>query len=48
MLFTVEVVSQQEYDEYIQSLRNLGQEGRLGPELNTNQNLPGTDGTTED
>jgi cytochrome c oxidase subunit II len=47
MLFTVEVVSQQEYDAYIQSLRNLGQEGRLGPELNTNQNLPGTDGTTE-
>jgi cytochrome c oxidase subunit 2 len=47
MLFTVEVVSQQEYDAYIQSLRDLGQEGRLGPDLNTNKNLPGTDGNSE-
>lgn len=42
MLFTVKVVSQQEYDAYIQSLRDAGQVGQLGPELNTLN-----DGTSE-
>ncbi|MBN9606773.1 MAG: cytochrome c oxidase subunit II [Actinomycetales bacterium] len=41
MLFQVKVVSPEEYDTYIQSLRDLGQVGRLGPEYNVNQNLPG-------
>lgn len=42
MLFTVKVVSQEEYDAYIQSLRDAGQTGQLGADLNTNN-----DGTTE-
>lgn len=42
MLFTVKVVSQAEYDAYIQSLRDAGQVGQLGAELNTLN-----DGTTE-
>ncbi|GGB92993.1 cytochrome c oxidase subunit II [Cellulomonas carbonis] len=33
MLFNVAVVSQDEYDEHIESLRDAGQTGRLGPEL---------------
>ncbi|MCS5733419.1 aa3-type cytochrome oxidase subunit II [Herbiconiux daphne] len=41
MLFTVKVVSQQEYDDYIQSLKDAGQEGQLGHEYDRNQNLPG-------
>ncbi len=48
MLFQVKVVSQAEYDAYIESLRDEGFEGRLGDELNVNQNLPGTGGTSED
>lgn len=48
MLFNVEVVSQAEYDEYIDSLRAEGNVGRLGPEFNTNTNLPGTTGVTEE
>jgi cytochrome c oxidase subunit 2 len=46
MLFNVKVVSQQEYDDYIQSLRDAGQEGQLGHEYDRNQNLPGI-GTPE-
>ncbi|MHC2186075.1 cytochrome c oxidase subunit II [Rathayibacter agropyri] len=42
MLFNVKVVSQAEYDEYIQSLRDAGQTGQLGAEYNRNNNLPGT------
>jgi cytochrome c oxidase subunit 2 len=42
MLFNVEVVSQGEYDDYIESLRDLGQEGQLSSEYDRNQNLPGT------
>ncbi|MFM6968185.1 MAG: cytochrome c oxidase subunit II [Microbacteriaceae bacterium] len=42
MLFTVKVVSQDEYDAYIQSLRDAGQSGQLGADLNTLN-----DGTTE-
>lgn len=33
MLFNVEVVPQEEYDAHIESLREAGQTGRLGPEL---------------
>ena len=42
MLFNVEVVSQAEYDDYIESLRDAGQEGQLSNEYDRNQNLPGT------
>ena len=42
MLFNVKVVSQAEYDEYIESLRDLGQTGQLGSDYNRNNNLPGT------
>lgn len=48
MLFNVEVVSQDEYDAYIESLREQGNVGRLGPEFNTNTNLPGTSGASEE
>jgi len=49
MLFQVKVVSQTEYDAYIESLRAAGYEGRLGSEYNTNTNLPGnTAGTSEE
>ena len=41
MLFEVHVVSEQEYNQQIQALRSAGQVGRLGPELNVLQNLPG-------
>jgi len=47
MLFNVKVVSQDEYDAHIESLRAEGNIGRLGEELNTNSNLPGTTGVTE-
>jgi cytochrome c oxidase subunit 2 len=43
MLFKVNVVSQAEYDEYIQSLVDAGQTGTRGAEYNTNTNLPGTE-----
>ncbi len=39
MLFNVKVVDQAEYDQYIQSLRDSGNEGRLGDEYNRNPNL---------
>lgn len=41
MLFKVEVVSQEEYDAYIESLRTSGNEGQIGSEYDRNQNLPG-------
>lgn len=41
MLFTVKVVSQQEYDAEIERLRAAGNEGRLDATYNVNQNLPG-------
>lgn len=41
MLFTVEVVSEAEYEDYIQSLADAGQTGTRGAEYNTNTNLPG-------
>ena len=48
MLFTVHVVSQADYDAHIEELRAAGNEGRLGPEYNTNQNLPGNGSENED
>jgi cytochrome c oxidase subunit II len=42
MLFNVEVVSGAEYDSYIESLRDLGQEGQLSNEYDRRQNLPGS------
>lgn len=46
MLFSVEVVSQQDYDAYIAGLKagaagDAGGEGQRGPDYNVNQNLPG-------
>lgn len=46
MLFKVKVVSQSEYDAYIQSLANAGQTGALGLEYNTNTNQPGNEAPT--
>jgi len=37
MLFNVKVVEQDEYDAHIEALRERGQTGRLGPELDRNQ-----------
>jgi cytochrome c oxidase subunit 2 len=48
MLFKVKVVSQADYDAYIQSLVDKGQTGILGPEYNTNTNQPGTEAPTGD
>ncbi len=43
MLFNVNVVSQAEYEDYLDSLRDAGQTGSVGLEYNPNQNLPGTE-----
>lgn len=48
MLFNVEVVSQDEYDAYIESLRAAGFEGQVDETFNTNSNLPGTTGSSEE
>jgi cytochrome c oxidase subunit 2 len=48
MLFQVEVVSQEDYDAYIEGQRDAGFEGRLGLEYNVNQNLPGTTGASSE
>ncbi|MDO8337434.1 MAG: cytochrome c oxidase subunit II [Microcella sp.] len=48
MLFNVEVVSQDEYDAYIESLRAAGFEGQVDETFNTNANLPGTTGSSEE
>jgi cytochrome c oxidase subunit 2 len=47
MLFEVHVVSQAEYNRQMSMLRADGNVGRLGPELNTLQNLPGTTPASE-
>ncbi|PRY68508.1 cytochrome c oxidase subunit 2 [Glaciihabitans tibetensis] len=44
MLFQVEVVSQEDYDAYIESRRADGFEGQQSLEYNVNQNLPGRTG----
>jgi len=46
MLFTVKVVSEQEYEDYIQTLKDQGFNGRLGDDYNRNLNEPGN-GTSE-
>jgi len=48
MLFTVKVVSQAEYDAYIEGQRAAGFEGRLGADYNVNSNLPGTGAVVRD
>jgi cytochrome c oxidase subunit 2 len=47
MLFEVHVVSEAEYQRQIGALRGAGNIGRLGPELNVLQNLPGTTPASE-
>jgi cytochrome c oxidase subunit 2 len=42
MLFQVKVVEKSEYDAYIEKQRADGFVGRLGPDVNTNTNQPGT------
>lgn len=42
MLFEVHVVSEQEYNDYIQSLEDAGQTGARGDDYNRNTNLQGT------
>jgi cytochrome c oxidase subunit 2 len=46
MLFNVKVVSQADYDAYIESLRAAGNEGQLDNGYNRRQNLPGTNAPT--
>mgnify|MGYP000607085909 FL=1 len=41
MLFNVQVVDQATYDAKMQELEEKGQTGKLGIDLNRNQNLPG-------
>ena len=48
MLFTVEVVSQEEYDAYIEGLRADGFTGSVDADYNTNTNLPGTGAPVEE
>jgi len=48
MLFTVKVVSEAEYDEYIEAQRSAGYEGQLGIDYNVNQNLPGNGSSDEE
>jgi cytochrome c oxidase subunit 2 len=47
MLFTVKVVSEAEFESQMQALEDAGNTGQLGPEYNTNTNLPGN-GTGDD
>jgi cytochrome c oxidase subunit II len=44
MLFTVKVVSEEEYEHQMQLLEDQGYTGQLGPEYNVNTNLPGNGG----
>ena len=46
MLFQVKVETRKEYDAYIQSLRDRGQNGQLSIDDSRNQNLPGNGSTT--
>ncbi len=48
MLFNVEVVSQAEYEDYLDSLRDAGQTGDINEAYQRLQNLPGTDGSGEE
>ncbi|KGJ72850.1 cytochrome C oxidase subunit II [Cryobacterium roopkundense] len=46
MLFNTKVVSQADYDAYIQSLRAAGNTGQIDNDFNRQQNLPGTGAPT--
>ena len=48
MLFTVKVVSEAEYEDYIEGQRSAGYEGQLGLDYNVNQNLPGNGSSDEE
>jgi len=48
MLFTVKVVSQEDYDAYVASLKAAGNTGSIGADYNVNTNLPGTAGRDEE
>nr|WP_307806902.1 cytochrome c oxidase subunit II [Naasia sp. SYSU D00057] len=48
MLFTVKVVSQAEYQDYVQSLRDQGFTGRLGPEFDRTPNLLDNEAPSEE
>jgi cytochrome c oxidase subunit 2 len=48
MLFTVKVVSQAAYQDYIASLKSQGFTGRLGPEYDRSPNLSGVQAPTEE
>ncbi|MGV8968913.1 MAG: cytochrome c oxidase subunit II [Microbacteriaceae bacterium] len=48
MLFQVKVVSEAEYDAYIEAQRAAGFEGRLDASYNVNTNLPGIAGREEE
>lgn len=48
MLFNVKVVSDDEYETYLDSLRDLGQTGDITDEYDRLTNLPGTGETTTD
>jgi cytochrome c oxidase subunit 2 len=48
MLFTVKVVSQEDYEKYITAQRAAGFEGQLDASYNTNTNLPGTKAAPEE
>ncbi len=47
MLFEVKVVSQDDYDAYIEGQRAAGYEGQIGADYNVNQNLPGNGSSSE-
>ncbi|GAA2992985.1 cytochrome c oxidase subunit 2 [Microbacterium terrae] len=48
MLFNVEVVSDAEYQDYLDELRAEGQTGDIDDALDRQQNLPGTGGSAEE
>ena len=47
MLFNVKVVSEDEYEDYLDSLRDAGQTGDITDAYDRLQNLPGTGATTD-
>lgn len=48
MLFTVKVVSDEDYEAYIAQQKAAGFEGQIGADYNVNQNLPGNGSGSED
>ena len=47
MLFTVKVVSESEYEQYLATLKEAGQTGDIDEAYDRLQNLPGTGTTTK-